>query len=117
MTIYSDGNYLNGQLQIDLTDTLTTGCFKTWIDDELITFKASAKCDETDTFNTDKAIRIIKLKIANQYYTYKKRQINQNIKKAENILKHAYNEENHCDYKLHNIRKALSTYGLSFYDV
>lgn len=118
-TTYIDKNFLNGELKVITNEAkkITLGKF-TFYDcntDQIISFTAVTTCRDDDTYSEKAGIDIVKLKLAKQYYSYKKKCARHIIDKLSKIIRDATVEYTHADKKLNNIKKNLSSYGLSFH--
>ncbi len=110
--------YLSGNLILtSIKDKVTVGRLVTYDPniDDFIEFKAIAVCDAEDEYNENIGENIVKLKIAKQYYSYKKQYAAHVKNELLSILKDADNEYEFCNRKLENITSSLEKYGLSFY--
>jgi len=119
-TTYIDKNFLNGELKVITNEAkqITIGKF-TFYDcntDQIISFTAVTSCHDDDVYSEKAGIDIVKLKLAKQYYSYKKKCARHIIDKLSKIIRNTTIEYTHADKKLNNIKKNLSSYGLVFYE-
>ena len=110
--------YLSGNLIItSIKNKVTVGRLITYDHniDDVIEFKAIAVCDDEDEYNENIGENIVKLKIAKQYYSYKKQYAAHVKSELMSILNDANHDYEFCNKKLENITSSLEKYGLSFY--
>ena len=111
-----DNNFLNGKLTIVSWEAtnMTIGRLTVYdeISDTMVDFLSCSTCKKPDTFNKNKGIKIVRLKLAKQYYAYiRKReqkalsQLEQAIKKHVKIFGHANRKLNNIEYELTTITK------------
>lgn len=118
MKTYKDINYLSGHLNIVINEehNIVIGkliIYDYYIDD-FLNFKAIAVCSKSDSFNENIGINIVKLKLAKQYYSYRKNESRKEREEILKILKNIDNDYNYSNKKLTNIKKSLQHYGLNF---
>ena len=116
---YKDDNFLGGTLILQVDEALksTKGSF-TFYDENLeqnVNIQATSKCHKTDTFDEKTGIEVTKLKIVKQYYSYIKHSADEAINFANGILKVAKLDKEYATKKINNVKKALSSYGFTYY--
>lgn len=120
MNKYVDDNFLSGRLIIIADDAtrITTGRFIIYdeAEDKIKTFTATTTCRKDTEYNENTGIEIVKLKIAKNYYSYKKRQARKKKDKLEQQLLEVDKSYIHSNKKLENIKASLSRYGLMFFN-
>lgn len=114
MKKYTDNNFLDGKLTIiSLPEkSLTIGRFEIYDQnsDNILNFNASTKCLENDEFNINTGIKIIKLKLAKQYYNHMKNYNFSTLIEAKRTINSTQEKLNYINKKLAHINYEIENF-------
>lgn len=111
MKKYTDHNFLDGKLTIisKPEKNLTLGRLVTYDPDSdtILNFNAFTKCNPNDEYNIYTGYKIIKLKLAKQYYAYIKKHNLAILNEAKRTTNSAQAKLNYANKKLIHIKYEL----------
>lgn len=114
MKIISDDNFLGGTLTVmtKLNIKMTLGRLVIYdsLIDEFVTFTDTTICLPEDEFKPEVGAKIVKLKLARQYYNYVRRQNRLIINNCGKTLNTAQRNLEHINKKLKHIQYELKKF-------
>lgn len=79
--------------------------------DSFIQIKASVKCSNNDTFDLQKGVRLVKIKLARQYHRYNKQYTTSQIQKYRKKLKSLESQLEYYNRKIENSQRSFDKLG------